>query len=170
MEAQRSLKPLVARSTRASGTDPVSVNGRPEVFDTSHGGSIPSTGTAATGRWLDGKPPGSGPGTCGFDSRRSDRVNGSVDSQQVSRSQPAQGPYLYLATPSSTVVVQPPDERSMRVRFSTRGPWTKPNGLAAGCEPVTSGFDSRRPPQQRVAQWKSAWPGTRRLRVRFPLR
>jgi hypothetical protein len=33
MGAQRSLKPLVARSTRASGTTPASLNGRALGFD-----------------------------------------------------------------------------------------------------------------------------------------
>ena len=43
--AQRPLKSLVARSTRASGTIPASLNGRAPGFDPGYGSSILSAGT-----------------------------------------------------------------------------------------------------------------------------
>ena len=45
MGAQRPLKSLVARSTRASGTIPASLNGRASGFDPEYGSSILSAGT-----------------------------------------------------------------------------------------------------------------------------
>lgn len=43
--AQRFLKPLVVRSNRASGTIPVSLNGRASGFGPEYGSSILSAGT-----------------------------------------------------------------------------------------------------------------------------
>jgi hypothetical protein len=45
LEAQRPLKSLVAGSTPAPGTDPVSASGRPTGFEPVDGRSIRSTGT-----------------------------------------------------------------------------------------------------------------------------
>ena len=45
MGAQRPLKPLVARSTRASGTIPASPNGRAPGFEPGYGSPILSAGT-----------------------------------------------------------------------------------------------------------------------------